>query len=77
MARTIQDQDMLFWEAYASSGESGYPARAKIVFHCLTDTSRRPRFVVREADRAEVEHEVRRLSEAELRGLLEGSQPLS
>jgi hypothetical protein len=77
MARTVQDENMLFWEAYASTGEFGYPERAVIVFHCLTDMTKRARFVVREADRSEVEQDVERMSDAELRGLLEESRPLA
>lgn len=71
MTRTIQDQDLLLWEAYASVGDFGFPERARMVFHCLTDPGRRARLVEREGDKSDVEQEVAKLSEAELLTLLQ------
>ncbi|HUG41372.1 MAG TPA: hypothetical protein VMM12_12870 [Longimicrobiales bacterium] len=71
MSRTIQDANLEIWEAYASAGEFGFPERSKILFHCLSDRTRRARALQREEDRAAVEHAVATLSDAELMTLLE------
>jgi hypothetical protein len=70
MARTIQDHDLLLWEAYTAAGAFGFPDRSKLVFHCLTDPGRRARVLQRDADLSEVTAEVNTLSEAELLVLL-------
>lgn len=70
MTRTIQDQDLLLWEAYASAGKSGGTDRARIIFHCLTDPSRRARSLPREAGKVDVENEIATLADAELVDLL-------
>lgn len=77
MTRTIQDQDLLLWEAYATAGDFGYPDHSKMVFHCLTDPARRARIVPREGDKSDVEHEVATLTEAELVALLESGEEVS
>lgn len=77
MTRTVQDEELVLWEAYASSGEWGTPVRAKIVFHCLTEPGRRARVVAREGDRSEVEEEIGRLSDDELVALLQTADALS
>jgi hypothetical protein len=76
MTRTIQDQDLQLWEAYANSGEFGSAERAKIVFQCLTDPSRRARVLPRHVSRTDVEHEIATLSDGELVDLLTGAQEL-
>jgi hypothetical protein len=76
MARTIQDQDLQLWEAYASAAASGSRERGHIVFQCLSDTSRRARSLAREADKAGVEKELATLSEAELVALLAAAEEL-
>jgi hypothetical protein len=76
MTRTIQDQDLQLWEAYASAAASGSRERARIVFQCLTDTSRRARELARGADKADVEKEVATLADAELLELLAGAEEL-
>lgn len=77
MTRTIQDRDLLLWEAYATAGDFGYPDHSKLVFHCLTDPSRRARIVPREGDKSDVEHEVATLTEAELVALLEAGEEVA
>lgn len=71
MTRTIQDQDLLLWEAYATSGDWGFPDRSRMMFHCLTDPARRARFLEREGDKSDVEHEIATLSDDELLSLLQ------
>jgi hypothetical protein len=70
MARTIQDANLEIWEAYASAGDFGFPAGSRIVFHCLSDRTRRARALTRDRDKAAVEQEISRLSEADLSALL-------
>lgn len=74
MTRTIQDQDLLLWEAYATAGDFGYPDHAKMVFHCLTDPARRARILKRDGDKSDVENELSTLSEAELLALLDQTE---
>ena len=76
MSRTIQDANLEIWEAYASAGDFGFPERSTIVFHCLSDRTRRARAIQRQADKAEVEHEVSALSEPELVALLAEAREL-
>jgi hypothetical protein len=77
MTRTIQDEDLLLWEAYATAGDFGFPDRARLVFHCLTDPSRRARYVEREGDKSDVENEVGTLSDGALLSLLGEARELS
>lgn len=70
MTRTIQDEDLLLWEAYAGAGDFGFPEHARMIFQCLTDPGRRARIVEREGDKSDVEQEVSTLSDAELLALL-------
>lgn len=77
MTRTIQDADLLLWEAYATAGDFGYPDEARLVFHCLTDPARRARVIEREGDKSTVEKEVATFSEAELLALLDQTEEVS
>lgn len=76
MARMIQDQDLLLWEAYASAGDFGFPEGSRLIFHCLSDPARRARELEREGDLSDVAGEVRTLSDSELLALLEQTEPL-
>jgi hypothetical protein len=76
MTRTIQDQDLQLWEAYASSGKFGSPDRGIIIFQCLTDPGRRARILSRHAEKSDVEKEVARLTDDELVELLGGAPEL-
>lgn len=68
--RIIQDANLDLWEAYASAGGFGFPDHSKMVFHCLSDRTRRARALEREGDKAAVEGEVATLSNEELSELL-------
>lgn len=76
MSRTIQDSNLLKWEAYASGGAHGYAANARIVFHCLSDRARRARVVVLDGDQSEAEKLVADASEAQLAKLLASAEEL-
>jgi hypothetical protein len=77
MTRIIQDHDLLLWEAYASTGDFGYPQQARIVFHCLTNPGLRARVVEQTGDKSDVENQLATLPENELLGLLAKTEELS
>jgi hypothetical protein len=77
MARTFQDEDLLLWEAYAAAPRAGAHRGARIMFHCLTDPSRRARVLERDEDRAAVEGRIEEAGETDLREMLAVSAPLA
>ena len=76
MSRTIQDANLLKWEAYASGGAHGYADKARVVFHCLSDRARRARVVVLEGDQSDAEKLVAASTDAQLAQLLAGAAEL-
>lgn len=76
MSHTFTDQNLLTWEAFASSGHFGLATRPRIVFNCLSDPNRPPRYVEREGIEADAEEQVLDYDEKELRELLARSQPV-
>lgn len=76
MARTILDGDLRRWEAYATTGEYGFPDRARVVFRCLSDPGVRARAVTLDGDKSDAEEVVSRLPDAELSGLLDEAREL-
>lgn len=76
MTRTIQDQDLLLWEAYASTGDYGYPEQSRIIFHCLTNPALRARIIERSGDKSDVEQELATLPADELLDLLAETEEL-
>ena len=77
MAREFQNSDLQMWEAFASTGEHGFPDSGRIVFRCRTDRDQRPRFVDIEGDKSDAEARILDLSRAELKSLLSTAQPLA
>lgn len=75
MSATFTDDDLQTWEAYASGGNFGLSVRPKIVFHCVSDPARRPRFVQLRGDEADAQALVEESPER-LKDLLRGSKPL-
>lgn len=71
MSRNFQDENLLEWEAYASGGAHGYADNARIVFHCLSDSSLRARELTLEGDQADAERVVTSRDDEQLRTLLE------
>ncbi|HEU4560197.1 MAG TPA: hypothetical protein VFS20_20275 [Longimicrobium sp.] len=76
MSATFTDENLLTWEAFASSGIFGLAIRPRIVFNCLSDPSVTPRFVERPGDEADAEQQVHELDEHQLRAMLGQSKPL-
>jgi hypothetical protein len=71
MSRTILDRDLRSWEAYATTGDFGLTAPAKIAFRCTSDGSRRPRVTEVQGDKSDAERAVLAWSEDELLDALE------
>lgn len=76
MSRVFVDDDLLTWEAYASGGDFGLARHPRIIFNCLSDPHRRPRFVVHEGDEADAEEAVHRADEGRLKEMLRASGDL-
>jgi hypothetical protein len=76
MSHTFTDENLLTWEAYASSGDWGMAVKPRIVFNCLSDPARRARYVERPGDESDAEEQVIDYDEQQLRDLLKESRPL-
>jgi hypothetical protein len=76
MSQTFTDENLLSWEAYASTGEFGLSVRPRIVFNCLSDPARPALYVEVRGDEADAEHEVHHLKEEGLRAMLRQAKPL-
>jgi hypothetical protein len=76
MSRIISDEGLMTWEVFASTGAFGLPQQPKIVFHCLSDPHRRPRYILHDGDNATAIGAVQSAGEDELRRLLAASQEL-
>lgn len=75
MSRTFTDDDLLVWEAYASSRQLATSPR--ILFNCLSNRLARPRYIDVKGDEADAEREVLNASPSRLAGLLKQSRELS
>ena len=76
MSQTFTDENLLTWEAFASSGNFGVAERPRVVFNCLSDPNTAPRYVERPGDEADAEGEVREYDPHQLREMLAQSRPL-
>jgi len=77
MRRTFYDEDFLEWEAYVSGGQPRSEAAARVYFLCLTEPSRRARFVKEESGNTAVaERKLEDLDDSSLLELLREAEPL-
>jgi len=76
MSHTFTDENLLTWEAFASSGNFGFATRPRIVFNCVSDPDTPPRYLERPGDSADAEEQVIEFDEAQLRQMLRDSRPL-
>lgn len=77
MRRTFYDEDFLEWEAYVSGGQPRSEAAARLYFLCLTEPSRRARFVTEKSGNiAEAERKLGEMDDSELLDLLQRAEPL-
>lgn len=77
MARQFQDGDLQVWEAFATTGDNGFPKPARIAFRCRTDRSLRPRWLAIDGDKADAEARVMEASDDELRGWFQDASDLN
>ena len=76
MSQTFTDENLMTWEAFASSGNFGLATRPRVVFNCLSDPNLPPRYVERPGDEADAEGQVMSYDDEQLREMLAQSQPL-
>lgn len=77
MRRTFYDEDFLEWEAYVSGGQPRSEAAARLYFLCLTEPSRRARYLNEETGSTAVaERKLEELDDSRLLELLRESEPL-
>ncbi len=76
MARTIVDDDLRSWEAFASTGRYGFAPGSRLIFSCTTDPDERPRAYVVRGDKSDAESLLAGASRAELTELFAGAAPL-
>jgi hypothetical protein len=74
--RTIYDDDLLEWEAWAVPARGGLPSPGRIVFHCRTDSGLRARFRAVPEGREEAEAMLERAGQEELKRLFADAEPL-
>jgi hypothetical protein len=76
MSQTFLDENLMTWEAFASSGNYGLSEQPRIVFNCLSDPGIAPRYLQRSGGEAEAEGGVFASDDATLLELLRASHPL-
>jgi hypothetical protein len=76
MSITFTDDDLHSWEAFASGGDFGLAIHPRVVFNCLSDPHRRPRFVEVPGDEADAENLVHEGGIDQLRAMLKDSQEI-
>ncbi|MGQ0562582.1 MAG: hypothetical protein ACT443_11995 [Gemmatimonadota bacterium] len=73
MSKTFSDDNLLVWEAYPSSNDLGEAENPHIVFNCLTNRLRRPRWLDCEGNVAAAEKVVAEANQNELLALFRRS----
>lgn len=76
MTRTFLDQDLMEWEAFATTPRGGLPSPGRILFRCLSDQSIRTRVHQVEGSRSDAERWIQEAEEEDLRDLLAGTQEM-
>jgi hypothetical protein len=76
MSVTFTDDDLVAWEAYASSGDFGLAITPRVIFNCLSDPSVRARFVKLRGDEADAEAQLHDFDEERLRQMLRDSEEI-
>ena len=76
MGKSILDEELRRWEAYATTGDGGLPRPGRIVFRCTSDPGQRPRVVAVDGDKSDAEERVVRGTEAELLALFGSSREI-
>ncbi len=71
MTRTILDDALRRWEAFATTGPYGFSDPSRVIFRCLSDPSLRSRAVTIEGDKSDAEQAVADGDDATLSEMLE------
>jgi hypothetical protein len=69
MAREFRTSDLQVWEAFATTGEHGFPERSRIGFRCRTDRAALPRWIEIDGDKSDAEAQLQTLAPSELENL--------
>lgn len=77
MSRTFLDENLLSWEAFASTGAFGYPEGPRVVFQCLTNRTIRPRYVELEGEENNAQRLLEQIPADELVALFQTARPVS
>jgi hypothetical protein len=76
MSQTFTDEGLRTWEAFATAGQYGLSTRPKLVFHCISERTVRPRYVLLEGNEADAEEAVHASDVERLRELLREAREL-
>ena len=76
MSQTFTDENLISWEAFATSGDFGFAERPRIVFNCLSNPDTPARYVDAPGDEADAGGQVMGYDEKQLRELLARSHPV-
>jgi hypothetical protein len=76
MAKSVVDDDLQSWEAFASTGPYGYSDRSVVVFQCSSDPAERPRAYSIAGDKSDAEARVANATRGELLEMLAGAERL-
>jgi hypothetical protein len=77
MGRTFVDENLRVWEAFPSGSKRGFAERPRIIFHCTTDRTIRPRFIDADGDQADAERAVAVMPADQLLSWLKKSAEIS
>jgi hypothetical protein len=76
MTKSVVDDDLQRWEAFASTGPYGYSDRSVVVFRCSSNPDERPRAYPITGDKSDAEARVENANRVELLEMLAGAEPL-
>ena len=76
MTKSVVDDDLRSWEAFASTGPYGYSDRSVVVFQCASDPGERPRAFQIEGDKSDAEARVENATRGDLLEMLAGAERL-
>jgi hypothetical protein len=76
MSVTFTDDDLQSWEAYATGGDYGLANNPKVVFNCVSDPLRRPRYLEFTGDEADAEALISETNVRQLKEMLKESAEL-
>jgi len=76
MGKSILDDDLRRWEAFATTGEGGLPDPGRVAFRCTSDPGLRPRVIAVAGDKSVAEQAVAQGSRGELLALFQKAREI-